>query len=423
MAPLPPDSAYTFWSNDWLGSWDAAGVREASDAHAAGDFQRSSQLFDSMLRDPRIFAAVLQRIGPPLSLVHSVQGASRWNGKGLAERARADAEVLFVDQSTAFPFGVFAGMFASLAVHGLAILQVVWHAREDGSHVDPVVSEWPIHATAWNPTRKGYDAITSTGDVVPIVHGDGRWIIVASRGSEPHRMGALRALAASWVDRANAVIDRREHAAAHGSPNVVGTLPESIEPKGKVGASFAAEIRKLQRPKGGAVLPFGSKVQFLEAQTLSFAVFENMIKSDNADIALALLGQDGTTENSGGAYTKILALKNVRFDIVEMDVRASGTALTTGLLVHHAAKNYGRADVAGSLVWHLPDPEEDSRIAELANRHRALTELVAKYRAIGVEPNLDQLAAELRVTLPGRPGTAAPALVAGPVDLDNPPPS
>ena len=374
-----------------LGRWDVGRIRVARDQHAEGQFDQSSMLAWSMLCDPRVFAANLQRIGPPLGIPRDVCAGSWRGGAGQAEAVRLEAEALFSDDSAAFPPGTLGATFTSNAMMGVNVDYLDWTPRADGSRWDPVVKAWPAHAMNWNASRRVYQAHTLTDGLVDVVHGDGKWILYEPYGPQSFRHGAVIPLASCFADRGYAVRDASNPSAAHGSPAIVGMLPESIKIDSDEGRMFMTMLQRLQNAQAGILKPFGSTVEFLEAKTLAWQIFEKIIGRNNQDIAMALLGQDGTSENGGGTYTKALVLDGVRYDIVKIDCRIA-QPLNSGALKPWTAINFGDPRLQPSVRWLVPDLREQARRQALAEQHKSFNDTIAAYAGNGFA--VDQAAAD-----------------------------
>lgn len=366
-----------------VGAWDVRRITEARQAHKLGLFTTSGYLASQFLTDPRIYAGLLQRIGPPFALAKQVQGSQWWNGKGLAEDVRLEAESMFHDGSRAVPPAVLGTIFATDAIMGCCIAQNVVKPRPDGSRWDFELRPWPMRHSWWNQSKRCYQVQTTTDGVVDVRHGDGKWVVFEPWGFESFDWGALPALSICYGDRRFAIRDRSNHAQAHGSPAIVGTLPQGIKPQSTEAAAFEARLRMLQNSRSGLIKPFGTTIEYLEAKTLAYQIFGDILTSNNQDIAIALLGQDGTTENKGGTYTKALVLDGVRYDLVKIDIRGVEEPINSGFLRPWTILNHGEEKLASVLSWLVPDPREDARRAELAARVNAFNAAIAGFRANG----------------------------------------
>jgi hypothetical protein len=393
------------WTSPWIGGWDVASVRAARDAHALGQFSRSARLADALSTDPRVFAALLQRIGPSMSLPLRFRPAERaWEGKPLAEAVRDETETLFAADSKACPPSTRTTLFRTSAMMGAWIGQNVYTPRRDGSRIDVELRPWPMRAARWRTDIHRYQVQTKEG-LITIEPGDGKWVVVEPHGFESFLFGALRPIALVWADRAYAIRDRSNHSEMHGSGKLIGTLPEDVPIDGDEGRDFEKMLKDLYKARSGGIKQFGSSIEVLEAKTLAYKVFGEIIGSTNTDIVIPLLGTDGTIEK-GGVYTPP-SFEGVRFDFVEMDLRSAGAALTTQFARPWTILNYGRDDVVTEIGWMIPDLREQARRGELAEQHEAYNRAVAAYRDNGFEVTqevADRLALEYGV----RPTKLAP---------------
>jgi len=400
-----------------MAAWDVQRIRVARDAHAQGTFEASALLADAMLTDPRILAGLLQRLGPLLGIPREVKGGPRWNGKGLTETVRAEAEQLFAPEAAACPPGTLAAGFVSTAMMGVTILQNVWRPREDASRMDVETRPWPMQLCRWNEALHRYQVDTTEG-LWTVEPNDGKWIVIEPIGPRSFLFGALRALALTWADRAYAIRDRSNHSAAHGTVGIVGTPPEGVATDGPDGQKFKAAIMMLHRARGGLVKPFGSTVDTFEPKSLAWQIFGQIVNSTNADIMLALNGLDGST-----VYKPISQIDGVRYDLVRLELGAATVQYNAGLLLPWTLYNFGDAALVPKLGWLVPDPREQERLDALGRRHLAFTTALEGYRDAGVlidQGFVDLLAQRFgvdKVKLAPTP----PALTTPPVDPNTKP--
>lgn len=363
--------------------WDLEAVRRAVWHHVRGEFLFSAYLADYITQDAAVFSAMLQRVAPIIGLKPAITPSAIRNGKGLAARAADDARAMLADGSAVLAPGLLADLDGEQAMMGVAIAQNIYRPRADGSGWDLVeVRPWPMRAARYNQYLKRYQLQTTEG-LVTIEHGDGKWVIVQPRRLESFRSGAIRALGEAFADRRFAIRDRAQASEIEGLGKPIGQLPEGIKTTDEHGQIMVAAMKRLQEPRSGALMPYGASVKYLERNGSFPAIFENIIKGNDQDIAKIVLGQDSTSTGSGGNYMKARFLWGVRNDLVEADLRGIGYALTTGSLRPLAAVNYGDPDLAASLSWPLPDPSEDERRESLATRTKAYHEAIWNARANG----------------------------------------
>jgi hypothetical protein len=404
-----------------LSSWDVQRIRVARDEHALGIFSTSALLADAMLTDARIAAGLMQRLGPLLGIPRLVEGGPRWNGKGLTETVRAEAEQMFAPESPAAPPGTLAAGFVSTCMMGFAIIQNVWRPRKDGSRIDIEARPWPLQLSNWNEALRRYQVSTTEG-LITVEPNDGKWMVIEPRGPRSFLFGALRALALVWADRAYAQRDRSNHSAAHGSMSIVGTLPAGIATDSPEGQAFRKAVQMLQRARSGLVKTNGTLVETFEPKTLAWQIFGQIVNSTNSDIMLELTG---ITE--GSVYKPISQLDGVRYGLVRDELGAAAAIYNEGFLKPWALLNFGDEDAVPRFSWAIPDPREQERLDALGRRYAAFYETIEGLVKAGFDVTqdvADRIAERFGVEAPKlKPPKAAAGAAPGGGDAAAPPPT
>lgn len=371
----------------WTGQWDIPRIREARDAQARGEFYTSAQLCDQVITDPNVLSALTQRVSPAVAVEPQITGeespmmpAARW----YFPEKRIDAVVDPGVYSTAKR----AWVHANLALAGVCFMQALWKPREDGSLIDGSLEPWPLAATWYDRTRKKYYAITTQGDV-PIVHGDGKWVVIDPWGYESHTMGAIRAIALTYGSSGYARIDRAGSSRATGQPSIWGELPEGIKIDSDEGKAFAKALQTVLRGRAWGVRPHGAKTELVQITGQTATIFGEILKSDKSEVYAALCGQDGTASDKGGTYTKAVILEGVLYSIVERCVNAESSAIGTGFLRPWTHINGFDTKKAPALRYPLPDPEEDARVEALLKRYITACDSLKAMRAVGLDVTQD----------------------------------
>lgn len=390
-------------------AWTVEAIRATRSAHIDGRFSLSAQLVTAMKTDAAIYAALLQRIAPSMGLPRGVTGRG--------ERIRKEAEATFGAGDERLQ-GALADVFESVAMLGIAVLQVIWEPRPDGTRLDARLEPWPMAQVWWDAAREQLVAQTTEG-LVDIVHGDGKWVVCALHTSRPWTWGAVLPLALLWPDRAYGIRSRSQSAEAHGQAHPIGELPEGLDTDDDAADALGEVLQQLHEARKAILLPAGTKVSYLESMSQNWRIFDSLIASDDGQIARVLLGQDGTATAGGGNYVKDSVLFGVRNDIIERDTRSVAKCLTSGLLHPWALVNFGDTHDL-SLRWLMPDPDEDARRQSIADRTKAYTEAIQAYRSAGfaVDQDIaDRLAAQYGVMAPPLAAVVSTGFVLAPTDL------
>jgi hypothetical protein len=357
-----------------LDGWKLPKVLAARNDQARGVFAQPARLMRSARTDACVFAAILNRIAPQMCLPMTIEGgpaeghAAREGG--LRDRALAEARAQFLGDESALPPSVRAEINECLAAHGVAFAQNIWTPREGGRRVDVRIEMWPIefvrHFEIGHDGGRGFYALTYEGQWVPIVHGDGQWLIFAGRELEPWISGALMPSAQKWADRAFAERDRAQNARSHGDSKWIGTMPSGIKIKSNQGLTMLHEMEQLNEFERVMLKPYGSELVRSEAISQNWQIFKEIITQDNSDIFMIWLGQEPRGDSS--QRLSIEQLFGVSQDVVGSDLSIMERTINTGTVRSWQARNYGRTDLVRGVKWLMPDPEEDARRKSIADR-------------------------------------------------------
>ena len=173
---------------------------------------------------------------------------------------------------------------------------------------------------------------------------DTRRAFVVSDGTAKGRydtLGALRRTLGWWITKMYAQLWWVEYVESYGQPmRVARYTPESTS---RERAQLKSFLSTIGRQKWG-LFPQGADIQLLEAtQAGNITTFSDIIKVANNEIAVALMGQSGMTQDSAqGSRAKLEVLDGVRIEIVShvAQIVAKGfKALNDAIL----RANYGEA--------------------------------------------------------------------------------
>ncbi len=430
-----------------LTSWTLTQIFEARDAQLRGHFYLPARMAEAMRTDDALAVALENRLAPQRCIkVEIVPGSG-----ARAESVAKEAEALFGQCGVGISADTMASIHACLTNHDIAFGVCTATPREDGSRIDVEMHAWPIEHVRWDPIYKCFmtrvDPVSvSPGDTtnlpadpttpfsgapflagaeVPIVHGDGRWVIFQRFEVEPFKHAAILAAAAVWGRHAYAVRDWAKSSVAHGNAKMIGKLPEGqpLQDSGGNTAEAEAMIAAMRSLVTGdaavAVLPAGATAEFITNQSSAWQVFSELVLNAEKAAARIYLGTDGTLGTQGGAPgIDIQSLFGVATTKVQGDLACLQRAIDTGVIQPWCALNFGDSTLAPSRVYCVPDADEETLKKSLGERTAAFSAAL-KGRVESHIPltqaDVDGLAADFGVrapVLPVKPAVADSAAVA-----------
>jgi len=408
-----------------LTSWTLAQIFAARDAQLRGHFYQAARMAESMRTDDALAVAFENRLAPQRCIKVEIVAAKGARGAGIAGEAGA----LFGQAGVGISPDTIASIHSCLVNHDVAFATVTATPRDDGSRVDFALSAWPIEHVRWDSyqncfvTRVDVDS-SETGDStfggeIPIVHGDGRWVIFQRFEVDPFKHAAILSAAVVWARHAYAIRDWSKSSVAHGSAKVIGALPANVALQSADGAltpeaeALVAGLRDVATSDSAVVVkPAGSEIQFLTNPSTAWQVWVELVGNAERAAARIYLGTDGTLGTNGGAPgVDIASLFGVAATKVEGDLACISRGLQTGLIEPWCAVNFGDSSLAPTRRYLLADADADAARASFKARNDAFFAHLGEAKKAGFDVT-QEYAAKVAKSY----GVDAPLLVVKPVD-------
>jgi len=390
----------------WTGSWGTVSIQQALDNHDLGQFLLSAQLSESAQRDDRVATALNTRCKGLLGLPREITPSPRGDRRK-AKTAAKDLETLWAETD------LTESMIQLLrwqVMMGFAVAEILWTGD---------ASAWTFSLKVWHPqflwfnwATRQYMLNTSEGPVA-VTPGDGKWLLLTPEGEyRAWIQGAVRSIAIPWLGRQYAFRDWMRFNEVYGVPIRKASVPAQTSEDDKY--KFFADIRDA----GSAMVvtcPTGVDgqkydIELVEATATGWETFRNATEDADKRITLALLGQNLTTEVSGGSFAAAKVHGQVRQDYLEADERGLVAGFRRQVLRAWAAFNYGDPDLAPVLRFDVEPPEDAKANADtLVSLSTALLNLAT------VAPEVDRRALLASYNLPlHEPGEELPPVVVAP---------
>lgn len=366
-------------------TWSAAEISNALEAHERGDFSESAKLANAMGRDDRISAcrntrirALTGRGGANFNLVASAEGDQRRAGN-----VRDRVETNFFKVANEQSLSRIQGDVIDI---GPSISRIHWAQERGVGQWLPRLEPWSMEWIRYDGQKECYLAQTADHGNVEVRGGTGEWMVVEPSGVRGWDAGAVRALAMPWFFRGNSWKDWARYCEKHGVPILaVEEPPAQNDVAGKVTKDrFYAALRRVGR-EGILRLPRspdgkkGYGASILEPKSLSWPSFEAFLQRLDICIAVYLLGQNLSTEVSGGSFAAAIAQNRIRLDYLAADAEVLSTALRDQVWMPWGRFNFDWWDdaLAPWPTWTTSVPEDlDAKAKTLLSLASSLKGLV-----------------------------------------------
>jgi hypothetical protein len=422
-------------------SWTLEDIYGARARQQEGNFLQPVKLVESFPTDDALFTAMQNRLDPIASMDVELEAAA---GTTKAGSIAGEADVLFGNGGTALSKDTERSINQDLANHGLAIGVNQWCERQGSGRIDVVHRHWPLRDVCWDELTERFlanvtadqepppttaPAHRSSGRLitqVPIVHGDGRWVVYRKQEHHPWQFDAACLPGALvWARHAFPTRDWMSSSETHGNHNWVGTLPPSVPlqqrseedpdkivltPEAQAMLDLMADLAGLQRSYG--VIPNGAGVDLKVDSSRVWEVFERLMTNAETAAARIWLGTDGTLgPKDGTPGYDVVALFGVAATKVQGDVGAITRGVKTGIIEPWGALNFGSSLHVPKRLYKVPNPDLQKAIEEHAANELAYATTVKARRDAGLEVTkkwLTELAKRLNVS-PARPADSVEA--------------
>lgn len=409
IKPLRDIPYYSWTPFDSLGV-----VKNALRALENGDLSQAAMIVDAMRCDDRIDGCLMTRTAclPALPIIFE-PGTGR-KSKSVATELEDSFEMMFSDKA-------LRELMEWWAMLGVAFGELIWTPKIDGTNLS--ASRWQCELKVWHPryfyyrhdTRSYW--VTHLDGTTEIQPNDGQWIVfTAGTFDRSFLYGKVRSLYMPWLLRQWSRRDAGRYSEVYGTPMRLIKTPKGADEKDKNRAT--REIAKIgvesviRLPQGASKEEPGYDLSLIEATGRGFDGFLNLGREVGNDIAIALLGQNLTTEVRSGSLAAARVHENIRADILESDAELLSQCLREQALKPWAKFNFGDENLAPVIKWVTDPPGDKTQDAIFI---KTLGEGIAALKAVGAKPDIDEMLEDADVP------TTGPAEEVQPMDGTQPP--
>lgn len=385
-------------------SWTLETVRLARDNQMRGYFALPVRLAEMLRTDDALFNAYHARLAPQSAVATKLVPNGGIRGDAVSRKASS---------SIISPRDILSGLNGTMANHGVAIGYNEHEISDDGTRIDFRLTEWPLEWVRYNHSTEQLETSTRNGIRVPIVHGDGRWVVFRKFSTLPWVQEAC-VLPGSfvWAAHAEGLKNWGAASTSHGLAKIMGELPEGVsllaDENGTLTAEARAFLQMLQDvvsgEAGAGIRPAGSKTDMLTNSSTAWQVFSELILSREKAAARIYTGTDAILGAAGGAPgVDISELFGVASTKVQGDFEAIEQAWYTGVSQPWTAMNEGDSRYAPRLKYQLPDPDAKQKSEENAAKRIRLFDTLDRMATRGFtidQPTVDALCCEYGIDTP-----------------------
>lgn len=395
---IPEPSARSFQQ------WTPALIKSAEVLADGGSLMQAADLCDEMLADDRLLAVLNKRVQGVLGLEVTFE-ASR------GRRKPVKALDVGEDWWEMFPESELGELVKWGTLLGVGVGRINW--KEHENRVVGVLEPWHPRNLKWDPQKRAWFARLTDGTWTEVTPGDGSWVLYTPYGKKrPWAKGLWRGLARWWLLKQYAIVDWALYSERHGQGYFVAEPQPGMTPTAKARDELAKDMQGMGRAPGIA-MPAGFNFKLVESVANNWQTFNAQKDAANVAFAIALLGNNLSTELSQGSFAAADVHKVVEITIIRFTAETVSTWAHDQVLVWWAEFNYGNRDIAPWPRWATEPPEDLKASADLMVSFGTALDAFAKYKI-----PVDLAALCERFKIPILPNADIPPLEAPP-----PPPS
>lgn len=240
----------------------------------------------------------------------------------------------------------------------------------------------------------------SSAGTIPIVPGDGRWVLHTPGGRmSPWSAGLWRALGQAFIRKMHANLHKDNWEAKLANPARVATAPLGATEEQKQG--FFRRVMAWGINTVFSLMP-GWDVKLLESNGRGYESFRQTIDDQNNEFVVAVAGQT-VTMDGGAGFSNADVHKTIRADLIEGDAAALAYTINTQIIPQFVATRFGEERIANGalLAWDVAPPKDKTAEATtLTQAASAITQITDALAKAGSTAKLDVDAMATRFGIP-----------------------
>ena len=387
--------------------WTASLVRAAHATADGGSLRMAADLCDVLLADDRVQGCMLALTRGFFGLELSFEeGVGRLRHR--AHRAIEAEE----DWWFALPEEELAQLVAWGVMLGIGIGHLSWVERN--RRLVPRLEVWHPRHLRFDDASERWFIDTQSGEI-EIAPGDGSWVMYTPGGSKrPWARGAWRGISRWWLLKRFAITDWARHSEQAGGVKVATSDSGSESDRRQLMRDLATT-----GADASIAMPKGWLLDVVGVTANTFETFREQVDSANAAMAIALVGQNLSTEVQGGSFAAAQVHQQVAHAVLRGQAETLSTCLHQQVLEPWAEFNFGLRSVAPWPVW---DTNPPANYESLSKTHALVVTTLVEAKKAGLRIDAKAMCDEFGIELEAdaqAPDQSAWEQSTAPIDTQN----
>lgn len=399
-----------------LAGWTPRKVQVAQEMADGGSMQNLADFCETVFNDDRVSGVLSTRTHGLLGLPVDFKGGSEQARDALQGSDNDDLNDYRPGEwSTMHDESELAKLLSWGITLGVGLAQRIELPRVVGRPHKYKLKTWHPRWLQYNYqllNSSHWRVTTRESGLVPVVPGDGEWILFTPYGEyRPWASGLINALAFPWLLKHFALEDRANYSEMLGNPIWVGTTGAGSTQKQR--DAFLSQLRGAGK-NTRLVLPDGWDLQLREASGKSYEIYEGQVTWADQAMTITLAGQTVTTEGMSG-FSSGNIHDAIKQDLIRFDAERLSTCLRAQSLEQWALTNYGQRKAAPWPQWQTKPPTDMNEAATgLGSLGDAIAKLNSSLSQYGIKVDAAKMVADFNVpvlNIPQQPTVSPPPKV------------
>jgi hypothetical protein len=285
-----------------------------------------------------------------------------------------------------------------------------WFRAAKTGRLIPDIEVWHPRNFYWDKTEQCWHVRLADGSDRKIEPGDPNWIIYSPYGKKrPWADAPWRGLSRWWLIKRYAQHDWAGYSERQGNGTEViteelpnsgapGLIPVQQDPvvREKERAELVGDLKKLRR-NAKLVLPAGYGYKLIESVARTWETFKAQKECADTAIAIAIVGQNLSTEVKGGSLAAAEVHEKVEWRVIRDVAESVSTMAHKQVLPTYVAYNFGPNE---SVPWLLFDTKPPEDLKASTEALVAFSTAIQNFKVAGYKvTNLEEVSLKYGVTL------------------------
>lgn len=355
----------------------------AMQSATAGDISGASLLWKMVTTDPTFRGVFDTRCSGTVSLPRKWRGPQSYIEQ--LELGHDSIRSVFEEMVNPDQCKLMVSDYLGLGVALGEMVQVPGRAFPTLQRLDPTYIRY-----RWADSVSNWYYNSAVGPI-PILAGDGRWVLWCAAGhAEPWMRGLWCAAGRIYIEKQSAILESMNYQRTLANAAIIGEAPQ-----GATDLDREAQLDALSNWGLNTVIstPPGFKTQLLQGSGEGFQTFDTTIKRCNEELIILVAGQTVSVQGNSG-FSSSGIYETIREDLIRSTADSLAYLINTQIIPQWVVGSYGMEELENSpcIEFDTTRPRDPAQLAKSwIETASAVTALDTMLKAYGYELDIKEV--------------------------------